>query len=170
MTLRIAPAGQQRQIDHPILPQEIEEVAERLRVLAAQVPVPRAASTALHFSEKQIGPENPNFPLRIPDSPYRIVVTVETQAPVSSGYIVVEFDGRWGSINCDFSDAQIVTGIPSEAEKIGNKEFLSYLARLPVPTYALAIGKTQFLPEKPLHVFASGKDPFHATKVTLFDE
>lgn len=165
---QLAAAGKQGQIN--ILPQEIEEVAERLKVLAVQVPVTRAAPTALHFSEKQISPENPDFPLRMPGSPYRIVVTVETQAPVSSGYIVVEFDDRWGSVSCDFIDARLVSGGPSDAEDIGNKEFLKYLATLRPPTYALALGKTPFLPGRPLHVFASGKDPFHVTKVTLFDE
>jgi hypothetical protein len=101
-----------RNIDAPILPQEIEEVAERLKILANQIPTQRAAPRQLPFSVTRVMPEKPEFS-------FEIVVTINTDADVSAGYIVVEFEGAKASIGTDFVDSKPV--FSSDESIVGNK-------------------------------------------------
>jgi hypothetical protein len=148
-------------IDAPILPQQIEEVAERLKILANQIPTQRAAPRQLPFSVTRVMPEKPEFS-------FEIVVTINTDADVSAGYIVVEFEGVKASIGTDFVDSKLV--FSSDESIVGNKPLKDYLLVHPTDTYALAIGRTPLTPKKPIHVVASGGTPFNVTRVTLFDK
>ncbi len=173
---QLAVPGQQRQVDRQILPQEIEDVAERLRALAGQLP--RAAPRALNYTQQDTKAEGASVPPslnavanadqfgRANLFPFKAVITIDVKEPISSGYIVVEFDDRFAMASTDFPDSKLV----SDNDISETKQLRDYLATRQGPSYALALGKTPLLPGIPLHVFASGKKPFHVTKVILFDE
>jgi hypothetical protein len=126
---------------------------------------PRAKPRPLSFSETNVPPDQRNIP-------NNIVVTIKTDKELSSGYIVVEFEGRFVRVSCDFVDSKLVLGdmVDRDFRPIDNAELKDYLKSHTSSTYALAIGKTPFSPEKPVQVFASGAVPLHVAKVTLFDE
>jgi hypothetical protein len=158
---QMAAASPGREIDAPILPQEIEEVAERLKVLANQIPTQRAAPKALHFSVTRIQPEKPEFS-------FEIVATIDTETDVLAGYIAVEFDGARAFTGTDFVDSKLV--FLNDENIIGNKPLKEYLSLHFSDSYILAIGKTPLTPKKPIHVVAAGAVPFNVTKGTLFDK
>ncbi len=122
----------------------------------ARKEVPRPAPLSLQFSEQQITPEKLEFP-------YRILVTVSAEKEHSAGYIVVQFDGNFVGVSCDFEASNFAYGhvVPE------NEELLKLLSTEPTKKYALQIGKKPF---KSMHVVAFGKEPFHVSGVTFFDE
>ncbi len=124
--------------------------------------IPRVGPILLHFSEAKVPPQPPsNFQ-------YNLMVTIKTETKVTAGYIVVEFDHHPGIILCDFVDSKLVLG--SDIRLIDNEEVRNYVGNYEPPNYALAIGKTPFTPEKPIHVLASGPEQLGVVKVILFDE
>ena len=164
---------------HEIHPMEVQHYAPYLRRIGLKLKrraVPRSAPVALHFSEKQENAED-SFTLNAVNNadqfsggpnlfPFKMMVTIDTKAQISSGYIVVEFDSRFAGAQCDFVDSKLVI----DRDVVDNKELADYLATRQGTTYALAIGKTPFTSNKPIHVFAKGRVPFHVAKVTPFDE
>lgn len=158
---QMAAANPGREIDSPILPQTIEEVAERLKVLANQIPTQRAAPKPLHFSVTRVQPEKPEFS-------FQIVTTIDTEMDISAGYIAVEFDGPRASIATDFVDSKLV--FLNDENIIGNKPLKEYLLAHATDSYILAVGKTPFTSKKPIHVVAAGVVPFNVAKVILFDK
>ena len=123
--------------------------------------VPRAPSRTLRFSEVQGTPEDPKFA-------FEVVVSIETDRPISAGYIVVEFDGQWATVGTDFEGGK---DIFPNMESIDNKEFLDYLTKRKfVHMYAFGIGKNPFVPEKPIRVVAAGGILVHVTRVIFFEE
>jgi hypothetical protein len=157
---QMAAANPGHEIDVPILPQQIEEVAERLKILANQIPIERAAPRALHFSVARVQPEKPEFS-------FEIIITIDTDIDVSSGYIAVEFEGVRASTGTDFVDSKLVF---NDENVVGNKPLKEYLLSHSRDSYILAIGKTPLTPKRPIHVVAYGTKPFSVTKVTLFDK
>jgi hypothetical protein len=142
--------------------------------------IPRLAPTFLQFSETQTKAEtslkSPVAAVRnaaefngTPNQqfPFRVMVTINTKVPIQSGYVVVEFDGRFAGAECDFIDSKLVGPWDKFIE---NTALADLLSKNVGTIYALQIGKTPFTPEKPIHVVAFGKIPFHVSKVTLFAE
>jgi|SRR6266404_481506 len=158
---QMAAASPGREIDAPMLPQQIEEVAERLKVLANQIPIQRAAPKALHFSVTRVQPEKPEFS-------FEMVATIDTDTDISAGYIAVEFDGARAFTATDFTDSKLV--FLNDENIIGNKPLKGYLSVHASDSYILAVGKTPLTSKKPIHVVAAGAVPFNVTKVTLFDK
>jgi hypothetical protein len=158
---QMAAASPGREIDAPILPQQIEEVAERLKVLANQIPIQRAAPKALHFSVTKVQPEKPEFS-------FEIVATIDTDTDISAGYIAVEFDGARAFTATDFADSKLV--FLNDGNIIGNKLLKEYLSAHLSDSYIIAVGKTPLTTKKPIHVVAGGASPFNVTKVTLFEK
>jgi len=140
--------------------------------------VPRSAPIALHFSEK-LRTESAKLPVgavRIASEfsgephqqfPFGTIVTITTTTPFSSGYIVIEFDSGYAGAGCDFVDSRLVVG---EMRSVENRDLADYLEAHQFRTYALAIGRTAFTPDKPIHVEAFGNNPLHVLMVTHFDE
>ena len=172
---QLAAAGQQRQID-VILPQEIADIAERLRALAGQIPrgAPRALNYTQHDRTGEVAsvPPSQNAVANADHFggtnlfPFKVVITIDVEEPISAGYIVVEFDSRFAMASADLPGGQLAIGNEASAPK----QLRDYLASRQGTSYALALGGTPLRPGTPLRVFASGKKPFHATKVTLFEE
>ena len=146
-------------------PTEIEEVAERLNVLAKQARQ-RDSPKPLSFSVTHIQPQSPQFP-------FDTVVTITTNAVLSRGYVVTEFSEMPTHVATDVKDGKVVFG--SDVE--GNRPLKDYLSTgESVQLYALELGKTPFRPNQPMHVFAHSlathgvTTPVNVIKVTWFDE
>lgn len=144
-----------------LLPQEIEDVAEQLKILAKQLPVQRAAPKPLRFSVTRVQPEKP-------DIPFEIVVTIQADTNAAEGYIAVEFDGPKASVSTDFVGSRLVFDQESLA---GNKPLLDYLrSHSPGDIYLLEIGSAPLMTKKPIHVIAYGGTEFRVVSVSLFDK
>lgn len=158
---QMAAANPGRETDTPLLPQQIEEVAERLKILANQIPTQRAAPKPLHFSVTRVRPEKPEFS-------FEIITTIDSDRDISAGYIAVEFDGPRAFTGTDFVDSKLV--LLNDENIIGNKPLKEYLSVHASDGYILEVGKTPLTSKKPIHVVAAGAVPFNVTKVTLFDK
>jgi hypothetical protein len=145
-----------RQIEIPILPMEIEEVAERLRVLGSQA-IQRAAPKELKFSALQVQPEK--------GYAFGLLVTIETERVISRGCLAVKFDGDRTYMATDFVGGKFRS--PFDIE--GNDQLRDYLKAYGTNVYAIEIVDTPFMPEKPIHVIAYGMQSFRVSRVTLFD-
>jgi hypothetical protein len=149
-----------------ILPQEIEDVAERLKVLANEIPVERTAPKPLAFSVDQVAPKDPRVP-------FAFVVTIRTDEDHVDGYVATEFNGRLASIATDFAGSKLVMGIGSEdeAETIGNKPLRNYLTAHSTETrYVLEIGSSPFMPSTPIHIMATSNSAFSVSRVLFFEK
>jgi len=151
----------------PVSPRSVIDYAPYLRRLGLRLKrrtTPRSAPRALHFSEEPIAPDKRNMA-------YNIMVTIKTETTVSVGYILVEFDARLVSAGTDLADSRLVIWPARDTKLIDNTDLTDYLKKCELATYyALAIGRTPFTSENPVHVSASGTVPLHAAKVILFDE
>jgi hypothetical protein len=148
-------------IPDTVNPSSVRDYAPYLRRLGLRLKrrqIPRLAPKSLHFSEESAPSTEQNV--------RSIIVTITTGVTVSAGYIVVEFEGLPYSMDCDFVGSKL---LPNLDELMENQELSEYLQKFPPIKYALEIGKNAFVPEKPVHVRASGAKPIHAAKVTLFD-
>ncbi|MGC2742602.1 MAG: hypothetical protein WA672_05395 [Candidatus Angelobacter sp.] len=123
--------------------------------------IPRAATKDLKFTEVSVQPEA-NYS-------YRILISIESEAIVRGGYIVVEFDGQPAAMACDFEGSAYLI----DAKFIENQELKEYIEkRHQMRMYGITIGKNPLIHGKPIHVVASGVSsaPFHVRHVMLFDE
>lgn len=91
--------------------------------------IPRIAPIPLHFSETKIAPERPELP-------YRIIVTIETKTELAAGYIVVQFNGAWGSLQNDLEGAEL-TFRPDDIENPELKAQLPKYEGKGIPPYYL---------------------------------
>lgn len=165
---------------HPtIQPQEIAEVAHRLQVLAEQIEQ-RRSPQPLEFSEKAIDPALiPKKGLeggyayadqfsgaRNEQFPNGTETTITTNRVIRTGYVVLQFDGRFAIASSDLSNS--ISTIPSELAV--DKDLSEYLKDHWGTTYAIGIGQTAFSPQEPIHVFTKGRSEIRTVRVTLFDE
>jgi len=142
-----------------------EQYAPYLRFLGLKLKrraVARLPARQLQFRVTQVAPRNDHFK-------FKISTAIETQVPISSGYVVVEFSGGPGYVWApDLPTASLLTG----ASIIDNKPLTNYLGTFPPYThpFTLEIGKTPIIPGTPIHVEAEGPNELSVTKVTWFDE
>ena len=142
----------------------VREYAPYFRMLAIELKrkaVPLAAPTALAFTEARIASNSPEFV-------YRLLVTIESRNEFTSGYIVVQFEGKPGEILADLPDSKPVLG---GEDVYDNPELMSQLIwNSTTTTYALRIGKTPFGDGRVLHVIAFAVKDVHVVRVLFFDE
>ena len=99
---------------------------------------------------------------------YKNVVTIETKDDITSGYVVVQFSGRYAAMWADLANSKLVV---NGADVIENSELVKLLQWNPeMPIFVLKIGKTPFLISRPIHVVAEGGTQVHVSKVLYFDE
>ena len=143
-------------------PGAVASYAANLRRLGQKLKrrgVPRISPLALHFYEVQITKETP-------ESPDRILVTIETKTELQSGYIVVQFSGAVGPIASDFVGDEL----PHRSD-IDNPELKAQLQKFQeTPPLIIRIGRTPFSPDKPIHLTELGGKEFHISNVMFFDE
>jgi hypothetical protein len=125
--------------------------------------IPRNAPRKLQFSEVQTDPQPPwNFP-------FNIRVTVTTETTISAGYIVLEIDGAFANMSSDLLGAKLISG--DDMKFIDNPEVERHVHKYELSKFIIAIGKSPFTPERPIHINLSGKSsPVHVANLTLFDE
>lgn len=144
----------------PISPMEIEEVAERLRALANQIPVEREPPRLLPFSISNVQPDKP--------SDHEIVVTIDPENDLVSGYIAVEFNEPNNIVRVDLAGGKWVWW--DDVEVIGNRPLKNYLLAHGNDPYVLEIGTSPITPSRPLHVIAEGSQSLTVNKVTFFEK
>ncbi len=122
---------------------------------------PLSGPEVLTYVETQVASEKPT-------NPYKMVVTIQTKTDSASGYVFVQFAGRWAFMGCDFPDAKALL---SGRDVIENPELTKLMEWNPgMPTYALKIGKTPFLSSRPIHIVVEAPEQIHVVKALLFDE
>jgi hypothetical protein len=139
--------------------------APHLRKLALKLKhraIPRGVTKQLEFSETQVAAQG--------DFPFQLVVTIKTDATITQGYIVAEFNERFASAGTDFVGGKLIFGNDDVLDNQELTEYLASLSKQNIAYYALAIGKTPFISGRPFHIVASGKTAFHVGKVLYFDQ
>jgi len=139
---------------------DIEEIAKRLAVLAFPKQVgERGPPKALHFSETQV-PQRDNYR-------FNFEITIYTQVPLSTGYIVLEYNRPIAQ-----SQPEVGTGRFVERGDItDNKPLTDYLDRFPLAQTFVEklLPNTTVTPDKPIHVLTHDTIEFKVTSVTWFD-
>ncbi len=139
-----------------LYPQEIEEIADRLKILANNTRQ-RETPKSLSFSVAEIKPQLLN-------SPYDRVLTITTNQTVARGYIVMEFNEPFRMAKTDLRDAVSVM-----ADEVEGDDPLRYYLRLH-QAYAIKMGNP-LTPDQSVHIFFLGiTDQIKVIKVTWFDE
>jgi hypothetical protein len=146
----------------PITPPLVQMYLPHFRSLGFHLKrkaVPRAANLYLPFTVQRVSPE--------PMFPYSILLSVDTEKQLDSGYIVVYFEKAVARLGPDPNHGLLA--IPDRAG-IDNKELLAALDNHSVTVYALKIGAIPFKPHDPIHISAGGALPFRILSVSWFDE
>lgn len=163
-----------------VSPSDVKYYVPYLRRLGVQLKrkeIPRSKPITLRFTERQSSSRsalpvaatimadqfgtNPNFRF-----PYGITATITTTHTLFSGYIVVEFDNRYGAVSCDIVGCTLA----DSPKFIQNKEVYDIAVNNRLKAYILSIGATPFTSDKAAHVEVHGNFPMHVTKVTYFNE
>jgi hypothetical protein len=135
----------------------------RLAIKLKRKATPPSGPKALTYFENQVASEKPTIH-------YKLVVTIETKTTLGSGYVFVQFAGKYTvvSLGSDFADATLVT---SGRDVLENPELAKLLEWSPdMPSYAFKIGKTPFTSSNPIHVIVEGHEQVHVAKALFFDE
>lgn len=155
------PAIKQFKQGQEISPMSAKLYAPHLRRLGLRLKrraVPRSAPLALQFSEQQLPPEKPGYS--------RIVVTIETKRELSAGYIAVQFSGMPYSVGTDFKDSKLALDSKDSIDNPLVAELLNTLTT----SYVLQIGKTPFVPGRPIHVELRSASPIRVSAVRYLEE
>jgi hypothetical protein len=135
----------------------------RLAIRLKRKAHPLSGPKALTYSEMQVAAERA-------DIPHKIVVTIETTTDITSGYVFVQFAGRYTLMSSDFADAKPLAG---GRDVIDNPELAKLLELVWNPTmsvYAVKIGKTPLTSDRPIHVVVESHEEVHVAKVLFFEE
>lgn len=133
----------------------------RLAIELKRKAKPLSGPTTLTYFETQVASDKPAFP-------YKAVITIKTTTDLMSGYVFVQFVGRYASMGSDFPDA---TAVVDSRGVIENPELTKLLDWNPAtPSYAIKIGKTPFLSSRPFHIIVEAPDQIHVAKALFFDE
>lgn len=153
----IARFGRKMDIN-PMMAKSYAPFLRRLGLRLKRRATPRSAPLALQFSEQQLAPEKPGYS--------RIVISIETKKELSTGYIAVQFSGLPYSLGTDFEDSKLAL---SSRPSLDNP-LVAKLLETPTTSYVLQIGKTPFVPGRPIHVELRSALPIRVTAVTYFEE
>ncbi len=151
----------------PILPQEIADMADRLRLLAKQAsPENYREPRPLSFKEKVVPA---TWLPKI--APYQLEIEITTKEIITQGYIVVEFSAPPGAMVSDLKGAKYVSewGKDVTNDKLSAlfKAYSADYTKAP-PIYAFEIGDVPFVPSLPIHVTIANKTEVHVKSVTLY--
>ena len=149
------PSSPSSALDSVLNPTAIFDYTTYLRRLGRKLKerdVPR-----LNFSEVTIASDLSEFP-------HKIFITIETPQQLIDGYILVKFDRSYSRAGCDFEGTKPIAG----ARLTENHDLFMLLANQ--RGYAFEIGEHLFLPSKPIHVVAYGKEPLHVSRVMFLYE
>jgi hypothetical protein len=139
----------------------IQEIARRLSVLAKQIPDWRASPKSLRFSATQVQSDNRYLP-------FELLITIDADVVLSSGFVVVEFDGTPTFGGDDLVGGNLVV-FGNDQEIEGDAALQEYLSARPLSAYAVEVGTTPFTPDRPIHVHAYDKKPFDVRNVLFFN-
>jgi hypothetical protein len=131
----------------------------RLAIKMKRKATPLSGPRALTYSETQVASEKPTIP-------YKMVVTIETKTDLLSGYVFLQFMGRYASMRSDFADAKILI----DGRDVIDDPELERLLNPTMPVFALKIGRTPFLSSRPIHVVVEAPEQIRVAKALFFDE
>jgi hypothetical protein len=141
----------------------VEEYAPFLRTLGVKVKrrvIPRNPVEALPITEISVPTQNATFPIGM-------VASVPVMAPISTGFIIVEFNASpaMAGIECGGDNRVLI----SDDVWIDNESLSEYWGKLPYYAHLCEIWKP-VTPGKPMRISTYSKTDIHVTKVTWFDD
>jgi hypothetical protein len=140
------------------LPQEIQIIADDLRGMAGQIRI-RETPKPLDFKISQPPSDRKDLPLKT-------VVTINTDAAILSGFVVVEFDSTPPLVVIDMAGWR-----PVNTDQIkGNRPLADYGRSHVGRNFVVEIGPSGMYPSRPIHLFLYSSVQVKVTNVWVFEE